>query len=234
MRASYRDTKDKFGRFNRWDTFCLDFCTPLPHTPPPPQRPLVPDVRSRRAADAFRPAALRRHAHHAASEPWRNATLACVGRDTSRLARANPERLLFRLASLFGLRVQIIGGRAIKSKMRRLAPGGLWHAHNTSAVEVWLADPPPPAALEPRRAAATLAGLSWRRKWGVLTRAPPHELEVPAPGVPSKPQPSSVGSPCVMWNASHGGGKENGAAGPQCLPVLRGRLRGSRGWVDKR
>ena len=191
-------------------------------------------MRLRRAADAFRPAALRRHAHHAASEPWRNATLACVGRDTSRLARANPERLLFRLASLFGLRVQIIGGRAIKSKMRTIAPGGLWHAHNTSAVEVWLADPPPPAVLEPRRAAATLAGLSWRRKWGVLTRAPPHELEVPAPGVPSKPQPSSVGSPCVMWNASHGGGKENGAAGPQCLPVLRGRLRGSRGWVDKR
>lgn len=90
---------------------------------------------------AFRPAALRQRAG-AAEVPWRNATLACVhepGKNWWVEARANPEGLLYRLADLYRLRVSLLGGRAHGRRVHELGPGGVWHAHDTRAVDAWLA-----------------------------------------------------------------------------------------------
>ena len=71
-----------------------------------------------------------------------NATLACVhepGKNWWVGARANPEGLLYRLADLYRLRVSLLGGRAHGRRVHELGPGGVWHAHDTGAVDAWLA-----------------------------------------------------------------------------------------------
>eukprot|EP00316_Scyphosphaera_apsteinii_P023821 CAMPEP_0119311408 /NCGR_PEP_ID=MMETSP1333-20130426/22303_1 /TAXON_ID=418940 /ORGANISM="Scyphosphaera apsteinii, Strain RCC1455" /LENGTH=336 /DNA_ID=CAMNT_0007315771 /DNA_START=80 /DNA_END=1090 /DNA_ORIENTATION=- len=73
-------------------------------------------------------------AGHAATA-FANATATCLA------TLHNPERLLFMMAKSLGLKMQPVGAHGRVNRRFRTAPrGGVWHTHNTSAVQAYLSE----------------------------------------------------------------------------------------------